>query len=249
MATGPRPWSSAGSAHRAPPRMRAGGRGRPARAATRETAFPIRPLRRGVRRRSRSKNATCSASGHERTMLRRVCGDESVTNRDSSSCAGRMLQRPPPEMRIFRPPSSVRSRSRTSAPADAAKIAAMVPAAPAPTTTTRGRSSSLGCDNLAPQRLRGDPPMNANGPRQKAQAENENSRIMHEIVHHAASKMVARKRAQQTPVGSTSHKACLAPDARCTDGWCSATRNWGPAGEIENTMTDRFINSCERKNV
>src|SRR5574337_2090268 len=48
-----------------------------------------------------------------------------------------MLHRPPPLMRILRPPSFVRSRSSVSAPLEAAKIAAMVPAAPAPMTTTR----------------------------------------------------------------------------------------------------------------
>ena len=86
---------------------------------------------------SRSKNAICSASGHERRILRRVFGEESVTKRDSSTRAGSTLQRPPPLMRILRPPSRVRSRSRVSAPARAAKMAAIVPAAPAPITTTR----------------------------------------------------------------------------------------------------------------
>src|ERR1019366_8373970 len=86
---------------------------------------------------SRSKNAICSASGHERTILRSVFAEESVTNRDSSSRAGRMLHRPPPLMRILRPPSFVRSSRIVSAPAPAAKIAAIVPAAPAPITTTR----------------------------------------------------------------------------------------------------------------
>jgi hypothetical protein len=38
-------------------------------------------------------------------------------------------------MRIFRPPSAVRSRSTTCAPRLAAKIAATRPAAPAPTMT------------------------------------------------------------------------------------------------------------------
>ncbi len=60
-------------------------------------------------RSSCSKNAICSWSGHERTMRRSRCGDESVTKRDSSSRAGRMLQRPPPLIRILRPPSFVRS--------------------------------------------------------------------------------------------------------------------------------------------
>ena len=86
---------------------------------------------------SRSKNSTCSESGHERSMLRSVCGEESVTKRVSSTRAGRMLQRPPPLMRILRPPSRVRSSSSVSAPAEAAKIAAIEPAAPAPMTTMR----------------------------------------------------------------------------------------------------------------
>src|SRR3954469_23431657 len=47
-----------------------------------------------------------------------------------------MLHRPPPETRIFLPPSGVLSKRRTRRPAFAAKIAAIVPAAPAPTTTT-----------------------------------------------------------------------------------------------------------------
>ncbi len=47
-----------------------------------------------------------------------------------------MLQRPPPLMRIFRPPSSVLSMSTTSIPRRAAVSAASKPAAPAPTTTT-----------------------------------------------------------------------------------------------------------------
>ena len=86
-----------------------------------------------------SKNARCSASGHERTMRRNVFTDESVTNRVSSSCIGSTLQRPPPLTRILRPPSLVRSSRTVSAPPAAAKIAAMVPAAPAPMTTSRRR--------------------------------------------------------------------------------------------------------------
>ena len=65
---------------------------------------------------SRSKNAICSWSGHERTMRRSRCGDESVTKRDSSSRAGRMLQRPPPLIRILRPPSFVRSSEQCLGP-------------------------------------------------------------------------------------------------------------------------------------
>ena len=85
-----------------------------------------------------SKKARCSASGHERTMRRNVFGDESVTKRDSSNRSGSTLQRPPPLMRILRPPSFVRSSSVVRAPDLAAKIAAIVPAAPAPITTTCG---------------------------------------------------------------------------------------------------------------
>jgi hypothetical protein len=68
---------------------------------------------------SDSKNRICSGSGQERSMLRSVLGEESVTNRDSSARAGRMLQRPPPLIRILRPPSGVRSRSRVSTSAEA----------------------------------------------------------------------------------------------------------------------------------
>ncbi len=86
---------------------------------------------------SLSKNRICSASGQLRTILRSVLGEESVTKRDSSTRDGSTLQRPPPLMRILRPPSRVRSSSTVSAPPRAAKIAAIVPAAPAPITTTR----------------------------------------------------------------------------------------------------------------
>ncbi len=94
---------------------------------------------------SSSKNRRCSASGHERMMRRKVLGDESVTKRCSSTRKGSTLHRPPPLMRILRPPSLQRSMSVTCAPAAAAKIAAIVPAAPAPITATRrliGRSAS-----------------------------------------------------------------------------------------------------------
>ena len=47
-------------------------------------------------------------------------------------------------MRIFLPPSRVRSRSVVSAPAPAAKIAAIEPAAPAPMTTTRRGECGVG---------------------------------------------------------------------------------------------------------
>ncbi len=51
--------------------------------------------------------------------------------------AGRTLQPPPPLIRILRPPSGVRSRRRVSASPEAAKMAAIDPAAPAPITATR----------------------------------------------------------------------------------------------------------------
>jgi imidazolonepropionase-like amidohydrolase len=57
---------------------------------------------------------------------------------------GRTLHRPPPLIRILRPPSRVRSSRSTGAPARAAKIAAMHPAAPAP-ITTMGRVSVANC--------------------------------------------------------------------------------------------------------
>src|SRR5689334_21729808 len=46
------------------------------------------------------------------------------------------LQRPPPEIRIFLPAASFRSRTRTDRPRFAASMAHISPAAPAPTTTT-----------------------------------------------------------------------------------------------------------------
>ena len=60
---------------------------------------------------------------------------ESVTNRSGAMTEGRMLQRPPPLIRILRPPSAVRSSTTTGAGPSAAKMAATRPAAPAPTTT------------------------------------------------------------------------------------------------------------------
>ena len=65
-------------------------------------------------RAARGAATTCS-------MPRMRCAGESVTKRSGARTDGRMLQRPPPLMRIFRPPSGVRSMSRTSAPRDAAK--------------------------------------------------------------------------------------------------------------------------------
>jgi hypothetical protein len=84
--------------------------------------------------RSRSKNSRCPLSGHDRSNRRIRIGDSDM-NRSGSSVRGRMLQRPPPLIRILRPPSAVRSRSKTRLRCLAAKIAATRPAAPAPTTT------------------------------------------------------------------------------------------------------------------
>ena len=94
---------------------------------------------------SSSKKRICSSSGHDRMMRRRIFGDESVMKRDSSTREGSTLQRPPPLIRIFRPPSFVRSSSVVRAPARAAKIAAIVPAAPAPMTRTCLRLSTVTC--------------------------------------------------------------------------------------------------------
>ena len=107
-------------------------------AARRGRASPTRSPRPAGCRASRSKKAICSrerprADDLAQRVGRRV-GDEARSRR---ARAGSMLQRPPPLMRILRPPSAVRSRSGVSAPAAAAKIAAIVPAAPAPMTATR----------------------------------------------------------------------------------------------------------------
>ena len=83
-----------------------------------------------------SKKARCSWSGQDRKILRKVLGDESVTYSRGWAVPGRMLQRPPPLMRIFLPPSEVRSMRMTLAPALAAVTAARRPAAPAPITAT-----------------------------------------------------------------------------------------------------------------
>ena len=61
----------------------------------------------------------------------------------ASTTDGSTLQRPPPLIRIFRPPSVVRSSTSTRAPERAAKIAAIRPAAPAPTTTMGSSSDRL----------------------------------------------------------------------------------------------------------
>ena len=63
--------------------------------------------------RSSSKKARCSCSGHDRSMARSRCGGESVTKRSGVATDGNTLHRPPPLMRILRPPSLVRSISVT----------------------------------------------------------------------------------------------------------------------------------------
>ena len=83
---------------------------------------------------SRSKNSRCATRGHARSIPRRRWAGESVTNRSGSSAPGRMLHRPPPLIRILRPPSRVRSMTMTE-DRSAANIAAINPAAPAPATT------------------------------------------------------------------------------------------------------------------
>src|SRR5215218_5555779 len=84
---------------------------------------------------SSSIQRRCCSSGHERRILRSELGDDAVKYCDGSIRDGSTLQRPPPLIRILRPPSRVRSSSSTGAPACAAKIAAVAPAAPAPITT------------------------------------------------------------------------------------------------------------------
>ena len=56
------------------------------------------------------------------------------------------MQRSPPLLSISRPLSRVRSSSTTSAPARAAKIAAVVPAVAAPMTITLGMRCQLAAD-------------------------------------------------------------------------------------------------------
>ena len=77
--------------------------------------------------------AACRASGAPAT---------SVTNRSGSSTEGRTLQRPPPLIRILRPPSAVRSISSDIGVVRRRKIAATRPAAPAPITRDRSDSHS-----------------------------------------------------------------------------------------------------------
>src|SRR5580692_5161140 len=59
------------------------------------------------------------------------------------------LQRPPPEMRIFSPGAFECSTTRTLRPRFAASAAHIIPAAPAPITTTSRLSMSAGKRSLA----------------------------------------------------------------------------------------------------
>ena len=100
-----------------------------------------------------SKNARCSCRGQARSMPRSRCAGESVTNRSGASTDGSTLQRPPPLIRILRPPSLVRSIRMTRAPDDAANAAATRPAAPAPITATESTDihySLKPCPRTAP---------------------------------------------------------------------------------------------------
>ena len=49
-------------------------------------------------------------------MFLSVLGEASVTKRSGAGMEGRMLHRPPPLMRIFRPPSAVPSIRTTGRP-------------------------------------------------------------------------------------------------------------------------------------
>ena len=53
------------------------------------------------------------------------------------------LQRPPPDMRIFSPAARAWSTTSTRRPRLPASMAHIIPAAPAPTTTTSNRSMPL----------------------------------------------------------------------------------------------------------
>jgi len=92
--------------------------------------------------RSSSKNCRCPESGQESRIFFMEWGEEAVTKREGCSVPGSTLHLPPPLIRIFLPPSFVRSNRSTSAPCREAKIAAMRPAAPAPITTMGWRCSS-----------------------------------------------------------------------------------------------------------
>jgi hypothetical protein len=77
-------------------------------------------------------------------VVRRI-GNESV----GFERHGRMLHRPPPLIRILRPPSLVRSMTVTEDRSEA-YIAAMIPAAPPPTTAVAGNDGRAQGDYLPP---------------------------------------------------------------------------------------------------
>src|SRR5437879_3451307 len=64
-------------------------------------------------------------------------------NADRSARVLVKLQRPPPEMRIFSPAALPCSITRTRRPRRPASIAHIIPAAPAPITTTSYRSNAV----------------------------------------------------------------------------------------------------------
>ena len=119
-------------------------RGRPARRARRGRGWrPGRACR--WRRRAPAaapararRTAAARAAARRRAAPRTSVRGASLTNRAGAACDGSTLQRPPPLMRILRPPSAVRSTRVTCAPASRAATAAISPAAPAPITTTCG---------------------------------------------------------------------------------------------------------------
>ncbi len=104
------------------------------------------------------KNCRCRSRGHDSRIFFSVLEDDAVTKSRGSSTEGRTLHRPPPEMRIFRPPSGVRSRRRTGAAPPAAWMAAINPAAPAPTTTMGSAGPSPGEGWVIPATVRAPPP-------------------------------------------------------------------------------------------
>jgi hypothetical protein len=85
---------------------------------------------------SSSKKTFCSRRGKLPSRRLTSCAGDALTKRSGAATDGSTLQRPPPLMRILRPPSAVFSKTVTRAPARAAVIAAISPAAPAPRMAT-----------------------------------------------------------------------------------------------------------------
>ena len=86
---------------------------------------------------STSKKRRTSASGQAASTFRRRLGELSLTKSVCDAWLGSTLQRPPPLIRIFWPGRSLPSSSSTGRVPAAAWIAAIRPAAPAPTTHDR----------------------------------------------------------------------------------------------------------------